>query len=265
MSGRIPGVRLHATAIVEDGVQIGEGTAIWDAVHLRSGARIGSSCIVGEKTYIAGGTSIGDLVKINAFVYICAGVTIERGAMIAAGTVFTNDLFPRAATTDLRRCSNPKPLWPVIPKPPCVCPLSISKPIGSTFIIKKWPGKAARLAAGQSNPSTASFRTASNAPGSSGIQTDCGTCWLSMCCCAITTSTFSGIKKYAISIQGINRLSVLIRRCARSAVARSTHGNTTRKNCWAGPGGLVKRNVLLAEVTVPAALHATRSVLPSTR
>ncbi len=95
-------MRLHATAIVEDGVQIGEGTAIWDAVHLRSGARIGSSCIVGEKTYIAGGTSIGDLVKINAFVYICAGVTIERGAMIAAGTVFTNDLFPRAATTDLR-------------------------------------------------------------------------------------------------------------------------------------------------------------------
>ena len=36
-----------------------------------------------------------------------------------------------------------------------------------------------------------------------------------MCCCAITTSTFSGIKKYAISIQGINRLSVLIRRCAQ--------------------------------------------------
>ncbi|MGP6156832.1 MAG: acyltransferase [Vulcanimicrobiaceae bacterium] len=95
-------MRLHPTAIVEDGVPIGEGTVIWDSAHIRRGARIGSRCIVGEKSYVAGETSIGDLVKINAFVYVCAGVTIERGVMVAAGTVFTNDLFPRATTTDLR-------------------------------------------------------------------------------------------------------------------------------------------------------------------
>jgi len=97
-----PSVRIHPTALVEDDVAIGEGTAIWDGVHIRRTARIGASCIVGEKTYIAGATVVGDRVKINAFVYVCSAVTIEDGAMISAGTIFTNDRFPRATTPDLR-------------------------------------------------------------------------------------------------------------------------------------------------------------------
>jgi UDP-2-acetamido-3-amino-2,3-dideoxy-glucuronate N-acetyltransferase len=95
-------VRVHPTALIEDGVTVGARTSIWDNVHIRRDARIGSDCIIGEKTYIAYGVSIGDLVKINAMVYICAAVTIERGVMISAGTIFTNDRFPRAATPDLR-------------------------------------------------------------------------------------------------------------------------------------------------------------------
>lgn len=93
--------RIHPTAFVEDGVEIGGGTAVWDNVHIRAPARIGDECIVGEKTYIAYGVDIADRVKINAFVYICTGVTIETGVMIAAGVVFTNDRHPRATTSDL--------------------------------------------------------------------------------------------------------------------------------------------------------------------
>ncbi len=95
--------RIHPTAIVEDGVQIGPGTSIWDNVHIRHSTRIGSECILGEKTYIAYDVWIGDRVKINAFVYVCTAVTIEDGVMISAGTVFTNDRFPRATTPDLQR------------------------------------------------------------------------------------------------------------------------------------------------------------------
>lgn len=94
-------VRIHPTAIVEPGVVIGDGTQVWDNVHIRGPARIGGDCIVGEKTYIAYDVAIGDRVKINAFVYVCAAVTIETGVMIAAGTTFTNDRFPRATTPDL--------------------------------------------------------------------------------------------------------------------------------------------------------------------
>jgi acetyltransferase-like isoleucine patch superfamily enzyme len=95
--------RIHPTALIEPGVEIGPRTAIWDNVHIRHSTRIGEQCIVGEKTYIAYGVTIGNRVKINALVYICNAVTIEDGVMISAGTIFTNGRFPRAATVDLRQ------------------------------------------------------------------------------------------------------------------------------------------------------------------
>ena len=88
--------RIHPTALVEAGVQIGPGTAVWDNVHIRHGTRIGADCIVGEKTYVAYGVTIGNQVKINAMVYVCTGVTIADRVMIAAGVIFTNDRYPRA-------------------------------------------------------------------------------------------------------------------------------------------------------------------------
>lgn len=102
-------VRIHPTAIIEDRVSIGPGSSIWDSVHIRHDARIGEECIVGEKSYIAYDVKIGNRVKINAFVYICTAVTIEDGVMISAGTVFTNDRFPRATTPDLKQLRSSDP------------------------------------------------------------------------------------------------------------------------------------------------------------
>src|ERR1700678_4375745 len=96
-------VRIHPTALIEPDVEIGDGTSVWDNVHIRHSTAIGEQCIIGEKTYIAYGVKIGNRVKINAFVYVCTAVTIEDGVMVSAGVVFTNDRFPRAATSDLRQ------------------------------------------------------------------------------------------------------------------------------------------------------------------
>ena len=101
--------RIHPTALVEEGVQIGNATSVWDNVHIRHGAQIGEECIIGEKSYIAYDVRIGNRVKINAMVYICAAVTIEDGVMISAGTIFTNDRFPRATTVDLRKLRPSEP------------------------------------------------------------------------------------------------------------------------------------------------------------
>jgi len=103
VEGRLKSVRIHSSALIEPDVEIGDGTSVWDNVHIRHSTTIGEQCIVGEKTYIAYGVRIGNRVKINAFVYICNAVTIEDGVMISAGTIFTNDRFPRATTTDLKR------------------------------------------------------------------------------------------------------------------------------------------------------------------
>lgn len=102
-------VRVHPTAIVENDVQIGEGTTIWDNVHIRHSSKLGAQCIVGEKSYIAPGVIIGNRVKINAFVYICSAVTVEDGVMLSAGTIFTNDRYPRATTPDLKQVRGSEP------------------------------------------------------------------------------------------------------------------------------------------------------------
>src|SRR5437764_4511156 len=102
-------IRIHPTAIIEDDVILGEGTSIWDNVHIRHGASLGDECIVGEKSYIAYDVKIGHRVKINAMVYICAAVTIEDGVMISASTTFTNDRFPRATFPDLKRLRPSEP------------------------------------------------------------------------------------------------------------------------------------------------------------
>ena len=93
--------RIHETAMVEDNVSIGDGSSVWDSVHIRFDTKIGEECIIGEKTYVAYGVVIGNRVKINSMVHICNAVTIEDGVMVSAGTIFTNDRFPRATTPDL--------------------------------------------------------------------------------------------------------------------------------------------------------------------
>jgi acetyltransferase-like isoleucine patch superfamily enzyme len=100
---------VHPTALVEEGVTIGDGTRIWDSVHVRHSTRIGSECIIGEKSHVSYSVQIGDRVKINAFVYICTGVVIEDGVMLSAGVIFTNDRFPRATTPDLQHLQSSDP------------------------------------------------------------------------------------------------------------------------------------------------------------
>jgi acetyltransferase-like isoleucine patch superfamily enzyme len=108
-------VIIHPTALVESNVVLGSGTKVWDNVHIRHGASIGGDCIIGEKSYVAYDVSIGNYVKINANVYICAMVTIEDYVMISAGTVFTNDKFPRAFPPDLSGLASSDPNEETLP------------------------------------------------------------------------------------------------------------------------------------------------------
>lgn len=100
---------VHPTALIEEGVQIGDHSSVWDNVHIRRDSRLGHHTTVGEKSYLAYDVRVGDYVKINAFVYICAGVKIEDMCMISAGTVFTNDRFPRAMNRELTALETSEP------------------------------------------------------------------------------------------------------------------------------------------------------------
>ena len=89
-------VRIHPTAIVEDGAKIGEGTSIWHHAHVRTDSELGKKCILGKGVYIDAGVKIGDGVKIQNRVSVYHGVTVGNNVFLGPHMVFTNDLYPRA-------------------------------------------------------------------------------------------------------------------------------------------------------------------------
>jgi UDP-2-acetamido-3-amino-2,3-dideoxy-glucuronate N-acetyltransferase len=93
-------VFVHPTAEVEDGSVIGAGTKIWHLVHIRTKAEIGGNCTIGRNVFVDEGVTIGDYVKIQNNVSVYRGVTIEDEVFVGPCAVFTNDLRPRARTTD---------------------------------------------------------------------------------------------------------------------------------------------------------------------
>jgi len=86
----------HETAIVDNNVEIGEGTKIWHWVHICSGAKIGKNCILGQNVYIGPGVVIGDNVKIQNNVSVYEGITIEDNVFLGPSCVLTNDKRPKA-------------------------------------------------------------------------------------------------------------------------------------------------------------------------
>lgn len=90
---------IHSTSIVDDNVEIGEGTRIWHFCHIQSGARIGKNCSLGQNVNISNNVKIGDGVKVQNNVSIYEGVELGDYVFCGPSCVFTNDLTPRAKYT----------------------------------------------------------------------------------------------------------------------------------------------------------------------
>jgi len=92
--------RVHATALVEEGAAVGDGTQIWLHCQVRRGSKLGKNCILGKNVYVDADVVIGDNVKIQNNVSVFHGVTVEDGVFIGPHVCFTNDMFPRAINPD---------------------------------------------------------------------------------------------------------------------------------------------------------------------
>jgi UDP-2-acetamido-3-amino-2,3-dideoxy-glucuronate N-acetyltransferase len=87
---------VHATAVVDAGAVLGEGTRVWHFAHVCEGARVGARCVLGQNVYVGPGVHIGDGVRIQNNVSVYAGVTIEDDVFLGPSCVFTNVIRPRA-------------------------------------------------------------------------------------------------------------------------------------------------------------------------
>ncbi len=83
-------------AVVDDNVEIGDGTKIWHFSHIQSGARIGKNCSLGQNVNVGNNVEIGNHVKIQNNVSVYEGVTLEDYVFCGPSMVFTNILDPRS-------------------------------------------------------------------------------------------------------------------------------------------------------------------------
>lgn len=87
---------IHASACVDAGAVIGEGTRVWHFSHVMAGAKVGRNCILGQNCFVADGVEIGDNVKIQNNVSIYTGTVIEDDVFLGPSCVLTNVTNPRS-------------------------------------------------------------------------------------------------------------------------------------------------------------------------
>ncbi len=90
-------ISIHATAIVDPGADIGDGSRIWHWTHVCAGAHIGRNCSLGQNVFVGNRVTIGDNVKIQNNVSVYDNVTLEDDVFCGPSMVFTNVYNPRAA------------------------------------------------------------------------------------------------------------------------------------------------------------------------
>ena len=97
---------IHATAVVDEGVDIGAGTKIWHFSHVLKDSVVGQGCNIGQNAVIGPDVRVGNNCKIQNNVSVYKGVTIGQYAFVGAGAVpvfvdIASDVY-RFFATDLR-------------------------------------------------------------------------------------------------------------------------------------------------------------------
>ena len=87
----------HETAVIDNGVQIGNGTKIWHFSHIMTGCIIGDNCNIGQNVVVSPQVVLGTNVKVQNNVSIYTGVICEDDVCLGPSMVFTNVINPRSA------------------------------------------------------------------------------------------------------------------------------------------------------------------------
>ena len=85
--------------LIAPDVKLGQGVRIFGCVNLY-GCEIGDDVKIGSFVEIQKGARIGKRCKISSHTFICEGVTLEDEVFVGHGVTFTNDLYPRATSSD---------------------------------------------------------------------------------------------------------------------------------------------------------------------
>jgi UDP-2-acetamido-3-amino-2,3-dideoxy-glucuronate N-acetyltransferase len=96
------GIRVAASADVDERARIGDGTSIWHLAQIREDAVLGENCNVGRGAYVGPGVRIGSNVKLQNYALVYEPAELADGVFIGPAVVLTNDEYPRAVTPEGR-------------------------------------------------------------------------------------------------------------------------------------------------------------------
>ena len=87
---------VHATAVVEDGVELGPGAMVEPFACVQRGAKVGGECLIGHNVLVAGGAVIGERSQIQSHASLYEGVTLEADVFCGPSVVVADVNRPRA-------------------------------------------------------------------------------------------------------------------------------------------------------------------------
>jgi UDP-2-acetamido-3-amino-2,3-dideoxy-glucuronate N-acetyltransferase len=87
---------IHSSAVIDENVDIGEGTKIWHFSHILKNVTIGKNCVVGQNVMIGPDAVVGSNCKIQNNVSLYKGVTLQDDVFCGPSCVFTNVINPRS-------------------------------------------------------------------------------------------------------------------------------------------------------------------------
>jgi UDP-2-acetamido-3-amino-2,3-dideoxy-glucuronate N-acetyltransferase len=87
---------VHSTSIIDENVNIGQGTKVWHFSHVLSYTTIGDNCSFGQNCVVGPRVIVGNGVKVQNNVSIYEGVEVEEDVFLGPSMVFTNVINPRA-------------------------------------------------------------------------------------------------------------------------------------------------------------------------
>lgn len=94
----------HESAVIDEGADVGRGTAIGHFSYVASAARIGEQCTLTQGVHVAAGVLVGNRVYLDNHVSLCSGVVLEDEVVCGPGVVF-------APAESLRGISDPAGGW----------------------------------------------------------------------------------------------------------------------------------------------------------
>jgi len=89
-------IKIHPSAVVDDGALIGDGSVIWHFSHICNGAVLGENCSIGQNVFVADKATLGNGVKVQNNVAIYGGITVEDDVFLGPSCVLTNVINPRS-------------------------------------------------------------------------------------------------------------------------------------------------------------------------